>query len=124
MQILSMGFVKLSFIYFFRRIFVHGKKSRFAIITIVAIVVTVLWTLAFFFWFLFSCGSHFDARWTTIATLHDSCSTDVASDFSLAITDMLMDAIILAMPVPLVLRLNMKLSKKLAVLAIFGLGTL
>ena len=103
MQILSMGFTKLSFVFFFRRIFVTGKlKSRFAMISHIVIVLVILWATAFFLWFLFSCGHDFVARWTTIRTLHAVCVTDIRSDLALAISDFLTDVMIMALPIPMV----------------------
>lgn len=99
-----MGLIKLSFVFFFRRIFVTGKpKSRFAIISLMVITVVILWVAAFFLWFLLSCGNNFAARWTTIRTLHAVCVTDIKSDLALAISDFLTDVMIMALPVPMVI---------------------
>ena len=142
MQILSMGFTKLSFVFFYRSIFVTGNKiTHFATISLGLIVLVILWAGAFFLWFLFSCGSDFAARWTSIRSLHTVCTTDIKSDLALAISDFLTDVMIMALPVPMVsfqsflsgsqcilvigqvLRLHMSTSRKVGVLAVFGLGT-
>jgi hypothetical protein len=103
MQIISMGFVKLSFVFFFRRIFVVGKaRSRFHVISLLVAITTGLWCIAFFLWFLFSCRSHFAARWTTIKTLGTYCPTDDMSDLALAISDMITDVMVLSLPIPMV----------------------
>lgn len=102
MQILSMGFTKLSFIFFFRRIFLTGHRSLFSIVSACILVVVVLWCLAFFFWFLLSCGNKFATRWTTINTLHHNCQSDIQSDLALAISDFLTDVMILGLPIPMV----------------------
>lgn len=141
MQILSMGFTKLSFVFFFRRIFITGRsRSAFAVTSLVVVAVVMLWATGFFLWFMFSCGSNFAARWTTVRTLHAGCPTDIQSDLALAISDFITDVMIMALPIPMVrvrrrglrlspvligyqvLRLHMKTSKKVAVLCIFGLG--
>ncbi|KAF7932852.1 uncharacterized protein EAE98_004151 [Botrytis deweyae] len=124
MQILSMGFTKLSFIFFFRRIFLTGHRSHFSIVSACILMVVVLWCLAFFFWFLLSCGNKFATRWTTINTLHHNCPSDIQSDLALAISDFLTDVMILGLPIPMVLRLQMSTGRKVAVLAVFGLGSI
>ena len=123
MQITSMGMIKLSFIFFFRRIFVIGQKGNvFNYVSMGGVVAIVLWALAFFFWFLLSCGNQFAERWTTVNTLHHTCPTDIESDLALAISDFLTDVFIMFLPVPMVLQLHMKASRKFAVLCVFALG--
>ena len=125
MQILAMGFTKLSFVFFFRRIFVAGNRGGpFDIASISAIVILLLWVTAFFFWFLFSCGTSFADRWTTVATLHSACPTDVKSDLALAISDVITDILVLFLPVPMILRLHTSPKRKMLILAIFALGTI
>ena len=120
-----MGFTKLSFVFFFRRIFVTGgSRHKFDIVSIGAIIILVLWVLAFFLWFLFSCASDFTARWRTVNSLRDSCPTDIQSDLALAVSDVVTDVMVLFLPVPAVLSLHMSLQRKLMVLAIFALGTI
>jgi len=123
MQILSMGFTKLSFVFFFRRIFLTGKpKSIFRFISTVVIITVIVWVTTFFFWFLLSCGTHFSSRWTTMHTLHRMCPSDDRSDFALAISDFITDVFILTLPIPMVWQLHMNTNRKVAVLAVFGLG--
>lgn len=102
MQILAMGFIKLSFVFFFRRIFVTGGSNVFRIISMAVISIIVAWMTAFFFWFLFSCGTNFSSRWTTVRTLHAHCPTDIESDLALAISDFLTDVFVLTLPIPMV----------------------
>jgi hypothetical protein len=51
---------------------------------------------------MFSCGSSFTARWTTVRTLHAECPTDIKSDLALAISDFITDVMIMALPIPMV----------------------
>ncbi len=103
MQILSMGFTKLSFVFFFRRIFITGQsRSAFAMTSLVVVAVVMVWATGFFLWFMFSCGSSFTARWTTVRTLHAECPTDIKSDLALAISDFITDVMIMALPIPMV----------------------
>ncbi|KAL2042039.1 hypothetical protein N7G274_005227 [Stereocaulon virgatum] len=44
------GFIKLSVIYLYRRIFVKGTSSRFDRFTKFSVAIVILWTIAFFFY--------------------------------------------------------------------------
>ena len=102
MQILAMGFIKLSFVFFFRRIFITGGSNVFHVISSAVILTITIWMLSFFFWFFFSCGTNFSSRWTTVRTLHTDCPTDIKSDLALAISDFLTDVLVLTLPIPMV----------------------
>lgn len=124
MVIPALGLIKLSFVFFFRRIFHVGhRNSTFNIVSLTIAVATVLWTLAFFFWFLLSCASNFAGRWTSHKANVAACTTDDMSDLALAISDVITDIFIYLLPIPMVFRLQMKTSRKLTVLAVFALGS-
>ena len=125
MQILSMGFVKLSFVFFFRRIFCTGQSNHvFNIASAVVAVIMALWVVAVFLWFLFSCPDNFGGRWTSVKIYHSSCPTDGISDLGLASSDIITDVMIFALPIPMVVQLNTKLTRKLIILGVFVLGSM
>ena len=95
----GLGAVKLSFLFFYRRIFVIQKSSIFAITTAAMIIVVSMWTVVFFFGHLFACGINFSAWWGR--HFETEC---VSLDFELsfALSDFLMDVSIMAMPIPMV----------------------
>ncbi|MCJ1314646.1 hypothetical protein MMC25_008328 [Agyrium rufum] len=103
MQILAVGFTKLSFVYFYRRIFVTGRTSntRYGVVTIVAIVMILAWMTSFFFAFIFDCGTQFSAHWT-VALLRTKCDKGLEAELGLAISDFLTDLIVLVLPIPMV----------------------
>ena len=125
MQIVAMGLTKLSFVFFFRRIFLgNSRKGPFGITSMVTIVIISIWCSAFFFWFLLSCATNFTARWDTVAELHAFCPSDIKSDLALAISDVATDLLVILLPVPMVLKLRMPPKRKLLILAVFALGAI
>ena len=56
LMILEYGFIKLSVIFFYRRIFVTNRWSVFDIITKISTVIIVMWTTGFFLANVFGCG--------------------------------------------------------------------
>ena len=117
-----LGSIKLSFLFFYRRIFCPNKKNLASLFLDAMIVLVVLWTLGFFFSELFNCGTHFSALWGSTVDLM-SCDKTEVHLLALVITDFITDAIILIFPIPLIWRLHMAVGRKLAVMAVFLLGS-
>ena len=102
MQVLALGFVKLSVLYFYRRIFPANVTSKsFNIATLFMIGIIVLWTLAFFFASLFDCGTHVSAQWTNLESQIKYC-TSLDAEVAFAVSDMICDLLILVLPLPVV----------------------
>ena len=103
MQVIGLCCVKLSFIFFYRRIFcVGGKLQPFNILTTVVNSIIVLWTIGFFFAFLFACKGTFAAWWTSEATLTSECVKTVELEYAFAVSDFLIDVIVISLPIPVV----------------------
>ena len=100
MQVIQLGAIKLSFVFFFRRIFVVHKSSNFAILTASMIGIISIWIIAFFLTFLFACGHHLSAWWSPSSKTE--CVHTLAFQNGFTLSEFLMDAIIMAMPVPMV----------------------
>lgn len=143
MQIPALGLVKLSLLFFYRRIFSIGRGKVFNAITVGMISVITIWTIGFFFGFLFICGSHFTAYWSSLASEKVYCVNTMFLHNWYAISDVITDIIVLIIPLPLVCcisfwkplktgllirnqiwQLHMTTGRKLAVIAIFSLGIL
>jgi len=120
----AIGFTKLSFVFFYRRIFVTGgsKREAFSIATITTIVIIVAWMISFSFSFLLACAKDFSAQWSGTAELRKVCVNGLALQNGLAISDFLTDVIVFLLPIPMILRLHLPTGRKIAVLAIFGFG--
>lgn len=123
MQIPHLGFVKLSFVFLFRRIFLIGGSSTFRIASLAMIILIILWTVSFFLITLFACRGNFSALWTSVETLLTMCIATLPAGLGFSLSDFIMDLMIMAIPVPMVWRLKMSNNRKIAVTAVFALGS-
>lgn len=102
-QPLALGFTKLSFVFFYRRIFVTATSdTAFGIATLVAIGVIAARMISVFFAYVFICGSHFSAFWESFKSARARCfKTSIALD-GFSISDFLTDVIVLFLPFSMV----------------------
>ena len=98
---MAYGCVKLSIIFFYRRIFVKGTNSKFDIATKIAIGITLAWTIAFFFLQIFLCGRHIDWNWGPYIDL-THCVDAFKYDNALFISDLITDVLAICLPIPIV----------------------
>ncbi|KAI0006993.1 hypothetical protein F4779DRAFT_537908 [Xylariaceae sp. FL0662B] len=116
------GFVKCSVILFCRRIFVGHKGSVFdwASKTVVALV--ILWSVGFLFGLIFGCGKSVALHWAPLQLIEAS-GCDVSSpEEALAISDFILDVIIMILPLPTIWSLRMSRGRKFAVTGVFLVG--
>ena len=99
---LAQGFIKLSVIIFYRRIFCVGKQPWFSTATVAMVVVVSVWTVAFFFANAFSCRTNFSAYWSPLEVLQTRCINTLQELLAFAISDFITDILILCMPIPMV----------------------
>ena len=101
MQAPMLGFVKLSFVMFYRRIFctVNGSKA-FNIATITVAALTVLWMIGIWLSLLFICGTNFSAWWTSVKMNNTYCPGTLKYQQAMAISDTLMDVLVFVLPIP------------------------
>lgn len=116
---LALGFTKFSVVCFYRRIF-RGKI--FSILTIALLVAIAAWGIAFFFAGLFICVP-VEAFWTQPPG-SPGCFNPIPLFYTGAISDTVMDIIILVIPLPLIWQLHLSTRKKIALSGIFLLGIL
>lgn len=120
----ALALIKLSCVLFYERVFAKGSGRIVNVALHALTVVIVLWGCGFFFSWLFGCGTHFDYYWTSQEN-QLKCPADLAKiNLSLAISNFLIDCIIMLFPIPLVLRLQMSRANKFATLIVFALGGL
>lgn len=126
MQVLQLGCVKLSFLFFYRRIFIVSKRwTWFNIATLATIVLVVLWTLAFFLTELLECvavGGSFSSYWGSAIDLTTKCVKTELKSYAYAVSDFITDAIVFLLPIPMVWSLHMTAERKLGVSLVFALG--
>ena len=102
MQIIALGCIKSSFVMFYRRIFCTGHRTWFWYITIAMLALIVAWTITFFFVFVFYCGNNHWAEWDTVINLETYCPDGLKYQAGLAISDFIMDIMVIALPIPVV----------------------
>lgn len=120
--IAGLGCIKASVIHLYLRIFKAPALSAFQIIGRIVLGVTAAWTIAFFFGSLFQC-----LPVTAIVEAYYSSEKciDITRFYNAGcITDIIVDFLILVLPIPMVLKLQLSFRQRLAILGIFLLGTL
>lgn len=121
---LALGCTKASFLLFYRRIFAVSTWSKTNMLLVGMCVFVFVWMAAYFFTFLFMCRLDFWALWTTARAILDHCIADTYPNFTLAVTDVAADVVILVIPIPLVWRLNLTTAKKIAITSVFLFGAI
>lgn len=74
----------------------------FNIVSWVVIGVIILWSLAFFIAIAAACGNHFEANWASLGVLKQECVDTFRMLLTYTITDVAVDLVIIAIPIPLV----------------------
>ena len=101
MQPLALGCIKLSFIFFYRRIFNVGTKTAvFNIVSLASLVLMAIWMLGFFLAVLLICPGHISAYWSSTAVRIKYCWNTTKFLYALTWSDVGTDLIVLLMPVP------------------------
>lgn len=99
MLVLALGSIKLSFMFFYRRVFRIGDSKAFDRVMFSMVAIIVFWTASFFFSFMFECGTHFNYIW---AKFENRCVKGVKLQVGFAVSDFITDSIVLAFPLPFV----------------------
>jgi hypothetical protein len=116
-----LGLVKLSVLFFYKRIFTTAATFRLAANIMIAVVIA--WMITAFFGLLFS--SHgVSTFWTTPPQLDLTEYNINLSAFNNAMSaiDIVLDVVILSLPIPVIKRLHMVGGRKLSLMGVFSLG--
>jgi hypothetical protein len=97
LAIFAFGFTKLSILFFYRRIF---RGLAFDIVSWTLIAVSVGWTISFFFATVFDCGTNIERNWGNVLDVQTKCINNFKLYLDLAITDVVVDVLILLTPIP------------------------
>ena len=100
MQIITLMTLKLTLLFFYRRIF-RGKLFNIASWVLIGLVLT--WAMTFFTAILAACGTSIRANFSTLGILKEECVNTFVILVSLAVFDVLVDLGIMILPIPLVL---------------------
>ena len=102
LMIVCYALIKLSIVYFLRRLFVVGNRGWFNVITYALIVITTLWLVAFLGLFIFGCGSHIDDNWGNSASSSANCMDGFPPELAMASSDLILDILTFILPFPMV----------------------
>jgi hypothetical protein len=119
---LALGCTKASFICFYLRIFSVNKRSTTHYVLVGVLSFVILWMTTFFFTELFQCRFNFWAVNGSALSLITHCPDTSLIDISICSSDAATDILVIALPIPLIWRLNMSRSKKIAICGVFLLG--
>ena len=110
-QILALATIKLSILFFYRRIF---RGRAFDIASWVLIGVVGAWAVTFVIAILAACGTSIAANFQTLGALKEECVDTFDILIALAVSDVVVDLAVLYMPIPLVSSLNASLKGTLS----------
>lgn len=99
----ALGAIKLSVLFFYRRIFVIEKsnlRNMHNIMYTVIIAIVAIWIAGFCFTFMFACKGDFDAWWHSALSLMTKCIDTLILLYAYAISDFISDVIIILIPIP------------------------
>ncbi|CAJ2508467.1 Uu.00g134930.m01.CDS01 [Anthostomella pinea] len=114
---IGFGLVKVSIVLLYERIFHNSRPFRYAAFAMTGLLAA--WALSFSFANLFIC---FPVTALIEPFYGKKCVDRAAVFLSTLVTDLIFDVLILAMPIPLVLRLHLPRKDRLGVLGMFLLG--
>ena len=121
-----MGFVitsvKISILWFYYKAFVTGQDVFKKRLIQGSMVACVLWLIGVTFFIIFACNP-INAFWDMFGQA-PYCMSSVRFLLGYEISNLFLDAWILAIPIPILMRLQMHKSSKLSLFVVFLLGVL
>ncbi|EUC46253.1 hypothetical protein COCMIDRAFT_36086 [Bipolaris oryzae ATCC 44560] len=119
MQPLAIGLTKLAFLFLYRRIFTWPS---FQWTSLVFVILTVAFTIAFFLGFIFDCRLNFAANWGSLASITENCPFGFEATIAFTVFDAFLDLCILLLPLPWIWRLQIPTIRKIQLCGVFLLG--
>ncbi|KAK7964353.1 hypothetical protein PG988_011327 [Apiospora saccharicola] len=117
----AMACTKLSFVFFYRRIFSISRTLDRVLRGLGAVI--VMWAIAFLAATMFCCGTMFFAIWKPVSEMA-ICRFFLDVLMAFCITGFLTDLIIIAIPIPIVWRLKLSTANKLVASCSFLVGAI
>ncbi|PQE32244.1 plasma membrane Pth11 protein [Rutstroemia sp. NJR-2017a WRK4] len=122
LSLAAYGFIKISALLFYIRIFCVQGRTIFQAILYSSIVVVFLWMLAFMILAAEQCGSHFSALWGSTAEHLKYCNAKYPFLLIASATDAGLDLWVICLPIPMIWTLKMNIARKLSVMGVFLLA--
>lgn len=118
---IAFGAIKLSFLFFYRRIF--GMVPGFRVWNNALMVIVVLWSLSFLLADVFICGSDFALNFSLDADRQQAqCGDRGGSLLAFAVTSVATDIAVIVLPLPYIQTIQIGRRKKWGVFFVFLLG--
>ncbi|OAA73819.1 hypothetical protein ISF_00720 [Cordyceps fumosorosea ARSEF 2679] len=118
LSILCFGTSKASALLFYHRVFFgSGQHPDLRRTILVGLLVLLAWTVWFEFMTIFQCGTHFDAPWD--GTKLRYCTWSNPSIEGVAVSDVLLDAFVVALPIYLITKLATSRKNRIAIASVF-----
>lgn len=98
----TLGLIKLSALFFYLRIFSPNRmRTPFKTVTIVTAVIVALWASTFIILLPLQCGSHFSTLWSPNKVLKEKYCWRADTELQAwVISDVILDAWIICLPMP------------------------
>lgn len=119
--IAGLGFVKLSVVFLYRRIFNVVRSFRWYSIGL--IVLLACWTVGFLGANIFQCGTRFWALWGSADATMRYCKAAAPASYGFVISDIITDVLVLVAPVPIIWHMHLPTARKVMIMGSFALGT-
>ena len=122
MQVIALANIKMSLVFYYRRIF--SVSRTFNLLSIAFLILLVVWEISFFLGFTLACNSHPEAQWNSLQEFAQYCKPLGSLALAYGWSDFSMDVIVFVFPIPPILKLQMPLSRKIKILVLFALGAM
>jgi hypothetical protein len=111
--VFAFGSLKLSILFFYRKIFCVSKANNdaFNTITTSMIAIVFVWTVSFGIGAIFLCGARLVYAWAPVALVAEHCTSQLQFLEGYAISDFIIDCFIWALPIPKICGLHMAVRK-------------
>ena len=115
-----LGFTRISALIFYRRIFcVSGQPKQLATAIYITIIITSLWIVAFIILPPLQCGPDLSVWSAPSAVRAKYCGKGNQIILGFSISDMLIETVVIALPIPNILQLKTSVRRRVAVLFVF-----
>ncbi|KAI1120932.1 hypothetical protein F5Y10DRAFT_289117 [Nemania abortiva] len=117
----ALGLIKLSVCFLYWHLFAQVALRRFLIVWIIIIII---WAVSFVLAGLLECGSHLRAALDTPTDFSRYCGSAASTGYGFVGSDIVTDLITLIIPIPVIVRLQMRRRRKLLTLTAFLIGAI